>query len=681
MPLRIATDVGGTFTDLVYFREESGELGLSKALSTPSDFSLGVAHVIDGAGLSLADITYFVHGCTVVINAITERRGAKTALVTTAGFRDVLEIGRNNRPDMYNLTYRKPRPFVPRYLRFEVRERVDKDGHVVEPIHPEDLEPIVKACRDEDVGAVAICFLHSYAHPDHEVQAQRVLRERLPGVAVCCSAQITREWREYERTSTAVLNAYVLPIVSSYLANLEDNLTTKGARCEFHVLQSNGGTATFSAAKQTPIYLIESGPAAGVAGAALIGHAVGEPNIISLDIGGTTAKCSLIEGGELKITTDYKTEWRPDFAGYPVKVPVIDIVEIGAGGGSIAWVDDAGALNVGPRSAGASPGPACYNYGGTEPTVTDAKLIAGVINPEYFLGGQLRVDAGLARRAMAQLADRLGIGVEAAANGVIRLVDAKMINALKLVSVRRGHDPRDFALLACGGGGPMHACALATELRLKKVIIPPHPGHFSAWAMLVTEPRRDLIQTRILPTTQVDNGETARIFASMEAELELLLSREGDANAPIVVTRSADMRYAGQEHTVKVPIQTDIDLGRIESNFHRLHKRQYTFELPDSPIEFVNFHVTAFQQVRKPAIVEIAARGRSRERAFKGARQVDLDVHGVHTTPVYERELLPPGFSKRGPLIVEELASTTLVHPDQTLEVDRFGNLIIHWNA
>lgn len=681
MSIRVATDTGGTFTDLVYFHEQDGTLGLGKALSTPPHFSEGVLDAIGGANLALNEVAYFVHGCTVVINAITERRGAKTALVTTRGFRDVVEIARGNRPGMYNLAYRKPVPFVPRYLRFEVNERVDCDGNVIEPLDVEELAEVVRACHEEEVGAVAVCFLHSYVRPDHELQAQAWLKERMPDLAVCCSAEISREWREYERTSTAVLNAYVQPIVSGYLDRLEHDLVKRGARCNFHVMQSTGGTATFAAAKGVPIHLIESGPAAGVAGAALIGHYLGQPNVISLDIGGTTAKCALVEAGWPKVTTDYRLEWRPDFPGYPVKVPVIDVVEIGAGGGSIAWFDEAGALSVGPRSAGASPGPACYGRGGSEPTVTDAKLVAGVIDADYFLGGQIRLDTQLARRALAKVADRLDLSVEAAANGVIRLVDAKMVSALKLVSVRRGHDPRDFALVAIGGGGPMHACALAAELHVKTVFVPPHPGHFSAWAMLVTEPRRDMVQTRVLRTDSVAEAEVEQIFTSMEQELGAALSREHHDAQPVAFVRHADMRYAGQEHTVKVPIGADIGLSGIEQTFHEAHQREYTFQLPDSRVELVNFHVTALQQVRKPDFARAGAHRGPAAEAVKGERMVDFDAHGSHRTPCYERGLLPAGFTCQGPAIVEEPASTTVVYPGQTLEVDQFGNLVVHIGA
>ncbi|MFV2043636.1 MAG: hydantoinase/oxoprolinase family protein, partial [Anaerolineales bacterium] len=497
MAVRLATDIGGTFTDMVAFDERTGRVELGKAASTPNDLAQGILDSIADAPVNLAEANYFVHGCTVVINAITERSGAKTALVTTAGFRDVLEIGRGNRPDMYNLRFKKPVPFVPRHLRFEVRERVNHRGEVLTPIHIEDLDPIVARCRADGVEAIAICLLHSYSNPEHEQHLVAALSEQLPGIAVTASHDITQEWREYERTSTVVLNAYVMPAVQHYLDRVQTAVSERGLTRQLHVMQSNGGTASFAMARQRPIHLIESGPVAGVSGAAVVGRAIGEPNVISLDIGGTTAKCSLIEGGEPKTTTEYRVEWTPLFPGYPVKTSVVDIVEIGAGGGSIAWFEEGEVLRVGPKSAGAEPGPACYGKGGSAPTVTDAKLVAGVINANNFLGGKVQLYPDLARQALEPIALRLGTTVESAANGVIRMVNSNMTEALKLVSVRRGYDPRDFALVAFGGGGAMHAAALAEELQLKKVIIPTNPAHFSAWGMLVTQPRVDVVRTRV----------------------------------------------------------------------------------------------------------------------------------------------------------------------------------------
>lgn len=679
MAIRLATDIGGTFTDLVAFDEGTGRVELSKASSTPKDLVRGILSAMAASSVTVDDVSYFVHGCTVVINAVTERAGAKTALITTAGFRDVLEIGRGNRPDMYNLRFQKPKPFVPRHLRFEVRERVNRRGDVLVPLHLNDLVPIVGYCRAEGVAAVAICFLHAYMHPEHEQQVADALGKLLPGVPVTASSDITQEWREYERTSTVVLNAYVMPIVQQYLDRLEAVSGERGLACPLHIMQSNGGTASFRMARRRPILLIESGPAAGVMGAVVIGRSIGESNMISLDIGGTTAKCSLIEGGEPKTTTEYRVEWTPLFPGYPVKAPVVDIVEIGTGGGSIAWFDEGGQLRIGPKSAGADPGPACYAQGGTMPTVTDAKLVAGVINPNNFLGGKLQVSLELARQALTQVAEKLGTTIETAANGIIRMVNANMTEALKLVSVRRGYDPRDFVLVAFGGGGAMHAAALAQELHLKKVVIPRYPGHFSAWGMLVTQPRMDVVQTRVSCTSAIAAAEVESYFAVLGETVQSHFAKDDGGDGILTFQRKADLRYQGQEHTVKIPIgMNPLSVSQIERDFHDAHERLYTFRMESTPVEFVNFHVAGLLQTRIPEIMPWDTGGDVRGPIMAGLRLVDFDLDGVHETAIYNRALLPSGFTAPGPLIVEEPASTTLVHPGQSLLVDNFGNLEIH---
>ena len=679
MATRLATDIGGTFTDLVAFDEKSGQIELGKASSTPKDLSKGVLDSVEVASIALEETAYFVHGCTVVINAITERSGVKTALVTTAGFRDVLEIGRGNRPDMYNLRFQKPTPFVPRQRRFEVRERVNRFGEVLIPLQLDDIDSIVEQCQKQGVEAIAICFLHAYAHPEHEQQVAAAVSEKLPNVAVTISSDITQEWREYERTNTAVLNGYVMPIVQDYLDRLEATSAEQGLSCPLHVMQSNGGTAPFSLAKRLPIYLIESGPVAGVMGAAAIGKSIDEPNVISFDVGGTTAKCSLIEGSEPKTTTEYRVEWTPLFPGYPVKTPVVDIVEIGAGGGSIAWFDEGDLLRVGPKSAGAEPGPACYGQGGTLPTVTDAKLVAGVINPEYFLGGTLTVYPELARKAIQTIADHINTTVEQAANGIIRMANANMTEALKLITVQRGYDPRDFALVAFGGGGAMHAAALAQELHMKKVIIPPHPGHFSAWGMLVTQPRIDLVRTQVYRTTDIDAEKVESNFQTLEAEVRSRFAKEGAEGEKVMFQRRADLRYYGQEHTVSVTVEDPApQVSQIEQDFHAAHERMYTFQLSDTPIEFVNFHVAGFLQVQQPEIKRLERNGHDAGQPQTEKRMVDFDIDGVHETTIYKRSQLLVNFSAAGPLIVEEAASTTLVHPGQHLEIDSYGNMVIH---
>ena len=678
--MRVATDIGGTFTDLVVVDEQTGEVRIAKVSTTPHDLAQGVLDVIAGSEVDPAEIEELVHGTTVVINALTERKGARTALVTTAGFRDVLEIGRGNRPDMYNLVSRKPSPFVPRRHRFEVRERVDRHGRVLVPLDLADLEPAAAVCERDGIEAVAVCLLHAYAYPEHEQALCETLRKRLPGVAVTASSEVTREWREYERTSTAVLNAYVQPLVDRYLGELETRLAGAGLRGPLLVMQSSAGTASLAAARARPIALVESGPAGGVAGAARIGERIGEPNLIYLDIGGTTAKCSRVEGATVPTTTEYRIEWRPGWAGYPLMVPVVDMVEIGAGGGSIARADAGGSIVVGPQSAGAAPGPACYGRGGSEPTVTDAKLVAGVLAPDYFLGGRLQVHPELARAALQALGQPLGHGVEALANGVIRLADASMISALKLVSVQRGRDPRDFALLVGGGGGGMHGAALGAELEVRKVIVPPLSGVFSAWGMCMTAPRVDVVRTRIVSTADSSDAEIAGLFAELERAAVATLEREGTGRSgDAVCARSVDARYRGQEHTVRVPVPPGpVSTAALELDFHELHRRRYTFDLQgEAAVELVTFHVSAHGRApREAAVPKPSARPGSTP-APKRPRVVDFDLDGEHAAAVYERDDLPIGFSVRGPLVVEEPTTTTLVHPGQTLEVDDYGNLVI----
>jgi len=678
--MRVASDIGGTFTDLVYLDEKSGEMGVGKASTTPKNFAEAVVQTLQKARLKVSDTSFFVHGSTIVINAFTERKGAKTGLITTKGFRDVLEITRANRPDLYNMYYTKPKPFVARQYRLEVNERVNYKGEVLQPLVEEDVNAAVDYFKKEGIETIAVCFLHSYANPTHEKRCGEIIRSLAPEIPVTLSCEITQEWREYERTNTAVLNSYVLKIAHSYLDNLEKNLAGMGMKKVYHVMQSNGGTATFEIGKRAPIFMVESGPVGGVIGTALIGKLIDENNTISLDVGGTTAKTSLVAGGTPRITTEYKIEWRRDYAGYPILAPTIDIVEIGAGGGSIAWVDGAGALRVGPVSAGADPGPASYGWGGDKPTVTDANVLAGRINPHYFLGGEIPLKVDLAERAMKPIADFFGISIEQAAMGVIRLADSNMVNALKLISVRRGYDPRDFIFVAFGGGGAMHAAALARELRVKKTLIPTNPAVFSAWGMLMTDLRQDFIRTLIRRTDQAAPSEITALFKEMEEQAMELMQEQNISMDRIMFERFADMRYLGQEHTVKVPIPVkeleDTDIPEINEQFHRLHDQAYTFRL-ESPVELVNYHLTAFGVVDKPQIMKLTQSGLSLQAANKGERRVNFDELGFHMCSIYERDLLPIDEEVRGPLVIEEPASTTVVFPDQKVRRTEYGFLEI----
>jgi N-methylhydantoinase A len=676
--MRTAIDIGGTFTDLVYLDETTGQIGLRKTSTTPAYFEEGVMTVVKEA--ELHNVLFLAHGTTVIINTLTERKGARTALITTRGFRDVLEIQRANRPDLYNLLFTKPKPFVPRRLRLEVTERVSYKGEILTPLAEDEVRAAVAEARQQGVEAIAICFLHSYANPVHEQRAVDIVRDEWPDIDITASHELTNEWREFPRTSTAVLDAYVKPVARRYLDALSIRLDEAGiGRQARYAMQSNGGVSRFETASRTPIKLVESGPVGGIIGAAMIGRLIGEPNCITLDIGGTTAKSSLVEQSTVRLTSDYFIERTPTTAGYPLRVPVVDIIEIGAGGGSIAWLDPAGALKVGPRSAGAEPGPASYGRGGTEPTVTDANIIVGRINPDYFLGGSIALDIKLAREAMATIARPLGVSIEEAALGIIRIANANMVHLLKLVSVRQGRDPRDFAMIAFGGGGSMHASSLARDMRMPRVIIPSAPAHFSAWGMLVSDLRHDLVQTKLMRTAQMALSDFNAAWTELEAKMRSVFTDEGVEAKNLIFVRSADMRYLGQEHTVNVPVANG-ELGeeqrsRIEGQFHELHEQLYTFR-QQSPTEIVNLHLVGFGPVRKPELQKIPVNTNTQQ-ALKGTRQVDFDDLGRYETRIYERGLLGAGAELEGPAVIEEAAASTLLLPQQKLHVDPFGNLII----
>ncbi len=680
MAKRLAIDIGGTFTDLVALDEETGAILLGKDHTTPDDFARGVIATIDKSRLDPAEVSQFVHGTTVVINAITERKGAKVALITTRGFRDVLEIQRANRPDMYNLFYRKPQPFVPRRHRFEVEERLNYKGEVLQELNEGDVREAISRCKQEGIASIAVCFVHSYANPDHEIRVRGLIEELYPQAHVTLSHEIIQEWREYERTNTAVLDAYVKPSTVRYLQSLEGDLDGKGLIATKYAMQSNGGMATFARGRKVPIYQIESGPVGGVIGAAMLGEVLQQENIISFDMGGTTAKVSLVEHGRLQIKTDYHIEKTATFAGYPVKIPVVDIVEVGAGGGSIGWIDKGGALNVGPQSAGADPGPACYGRGGAEPTVTDANLLAARLNPDYFLGGEARLDGKRAEKAMEKIAQHFEIDTVKAAHGIIRVANANMRGALERVSIERGHDPRDFTMVAYGGAGGLHAPLLARELNIGKVVIPRAPGQFSAWGMLMTDLRHDFISTQIMPCDETSLSRMNGIFVEMSAEALRQFSEEGLPVEMVLLERLMDMRYRGQEHTVRTPVAVERlereNLGIVREKFHALHDQAYSFRL-DDPIEVVNFHVVAWGRVEKPRLKPLSQDSKGISKALKGERRVDFDEGGLLKSRIYERDLLPLGGEIEGPAIVEEPACTTIVYPGQSLKVDQYGNLII----
>ena len=682
--MRVATDIGGTFTDLVCleFDKNTGKpigVKVAKSDTTPTNFEQGILNTIKKGAIDLQKVVFFAHGTTVVINALTEHKGAKIALITTKGFRDVLEIARCNRPDLFNFNFVKQPPFVPRHLRFEVEERMSYKGDVLRELDMKSLEQILKKCKKEKVEAIAICLLHAYKNPMHEIQLKKRLTELNISIEIIASHEVTREWREYERTSSTVLSGYVLPIAKKYLNNLENKLKEKGLRNTPYIMQSNGGITTINDVKSNPITMVESGPASGVFGAIALGKVIGKNDLIVLDIGGTTAKCALVENGQIKITTNYKIEHSRTQAGYPIQTPVIDIVEIGNGGGSIAWVDQGGKMHVGPKSAGAMPGPASYGRGGKNLTTTDANILTGRIHPDYFLGGELQPDYESIEKATRPLCIVLKGDKIDVAKGIIRIANANMINALKLISVNKGYDPRDFTMVVIGGGGAMHGADLARELQVSELIVPPHAGVFSAFGMLMSDIRRDYIRTNVCTLRENQKNTIVATFNEIKEEAISNFKADDTSSEKVKFTYYADLRYAGQEHYVKVLLDhfsKETSLDEIIEHFHQEHKKQYSFAL-DAVVELVNFHLVAEVPVDKPDFPKMSVTNRRIEDAVFDLRTVDFDDLGVHATPFYHRDLLEPNMTFKGPAIIAEKATTTVVTPLHTVNIDQYGNLIL----
>lgn len=687
--VRVATDVGGTFTDLVYFENDpaTGEqkIRTAKVDTTPPNFAQGVLNVIRKAEIDLGTVDFLAHGTTVVINALTERRGVKTGLITTQGFRDVLEIARANRPDYFNLKWVKPAPFVPRYLRREVSGRLHTNGQEREPLDLSQIAGILDAFRADNVEAVAICLLHAYANPAHEQAVLAQVRELWPEVSVVASHQITREWREYERSSTTVLSAYVQPIAARYLDDLANGLREGGYQAPLYIMQSNCGVDSVQHARDIPITMVESGPASGFWAAAELGRLIDEPNVLGLDIGGTTAKCALIRNGQVSIKTDYWIERNRINAGYPIMVPVVDLVEIGNGGGSIAWVDDFDKLHVGPQSAGAMPGPAAYGNGGTQITTTDANLRLGRINPDYFCGGNVVADLPAVSQGLNALCQRLRLPMDEVARGIVRLANDNMVNALKLVSLSRGHDPRELTLMAFGGGGAMHAVALAQELGVKKVIVPRSASVFSAWGMTLSDLRRDLFINRFVETADANNLDQAQQFLEelMCAAREQFVT-EAIPPQQVELQVHCKLRYQNQEHSVEVLLNPqehlDADWAAIEQRFHSVYEQHYTYQL-QAPLEIIGFHLVAVAQIGKLQPTALPITGRLVSEACKGLRRVDYAQEGIHEALLYDYDLLEPLMTFSGPAIVEDAGTTVVVHPGNRVHVDRLGNLHIMING
>ncbi len=679
--LRLAADIGGTFTDIAVFDEKTGRLTFGKALSTPDNLVEGI-----NAGVAKADTRYssvglFLHGSTIAINTILERTGARTALLITEGFRDIYEIGRINRPDSYNLFFQKHVPLVERALRFEVKERVLADGEVERPLDEAEIIRLGAELEKLGIEATAILFLHCYRNPDHEARAKAILERRHPGMFVSASHELSQEYREFERCSTVVANAYIGPKVKNYIGGIEDHLRKSGFHGSFLVVQSTGGLYEADQARIYCVRMLESGPAAGVIGTRMLCQTLGLENAIAFDMGGTTAKAGVIYKGE-PLTTGSAL-----IGGYekalPIQIAMMDIFEVGTGGGSIARVEDE-MLRVGPQSSGAQPGPACYALGGTEPTVTDANLVLGRLSADRFLGGEMKLDRAAAERALkARVADPLGMDVTTAADGILRVAATAMSYAVKGVTTERGLDVGDFALVAYGGAGPLHAVAVARELGMRRVIIPPAPGVFSAVGMLFSDLRYDFVRTWFTRLDDADFTQIERIYQSLEEEGRRNIDRASVRAEAITVKRAADMRYVGQEHAVTVDLPMDVferqDREAIKKHFDAQHEFRYGTNAPEERAEIVSLRTTVTGVMRKPPQEKIETGGRApKKSAFTGKRQVYFgEDGGFLETSTYARAGLLAGNRISGPALVEEHASTTVVHPRDKLVVDDWGNLVI----
>jgi N-methylhydantoinase A len=686
---RLGVDVGGTFTDLVLVAPDGRAL-TRKVLSTSANYAeaiiSGTAALLADAGLLPAVVGDVIHGTTVATNAILERRGARTGLITTAGFRDLLEIGRLRLARLYDLDFERPAPLVPRRLRLEVVERMSHVGEVITALDPSSVEMAIDRLAGEGIESVAVCLLHAYANPAHEQAVGAIVRERAPRVALTLSSEILPEMREFERTSTTVTNAYVMPVMARYLESLDRELVRLGLGAPLLVMQSNGGVMTAAAGRRRPVHVIESGPAAGVIATAALARRIGEGNVISIDMGGTTAKASVIEGFEIKRTGEFEIGGSMSQgsrlykgSGYLLRVPAIDIAEVGAGGGSIVSVNGGGALHVGPRSAGAVPGPVCYDLGGTEATLTDANVCLGYLHPERLPSG-LTLHADKARRVVAeQVGAPLGLELSEAAHGVYLLGCAGMARAVRAVTIERGRDPQEFTLIAFGGNGPLFAAEMARSLEIATVLVPPAPGVWSALGLLDAEMEHHLVRTFLRPLAGLEPRELVEALASLEREAESLLSAQGYGADRVEIERSADLKYQGQSFELAVPLgpaAIGIDaISRLAEAFDKEHERTYGHKAEGDPIQIVNLRLTA--RVRRATDMRRETRFIPGERPRGGEREAYFGPgHGVIRTPVIGREDLDAR-PRPGPLLIDEYDATTLVPPDCPAHLDAHGNIVI----
>jgi N-methylhydantoinase A len=682
---RVGVDAGGTFTDICLFDESDGRVAIWKVASTPDDPSRGIAAGVEqalrraspnGGAHPATTVAYFGHGTTVATNALIQHRGVATGLLTTEGFRDLLEIGRQKRPDLYDFFADKPPTLVPRDLRLEVPERVRHSGAIETPLDGAAVRAAARRLRAAGVAAVAIAFLYSFVRPEHEQAAKRILQEELPEAFICASHEIAPEFREFERLSTAVVNAYLGPVMKRYIERLGARLSDLGMRAAPHMTQSNGGVIGFATAAAMPVRTILSGPSTGVVGAQAVGTAAGLSDLITFDMGGTSTDVALLKDGAARLASEATVH------GYPLKAPMLDIHTVGAGGGSIAYVDAGGLLKVGPRSAGADPGPVCYGRGSVEPTVTDANIVLQTLNPAHLLGGRMAVRQDLARAAIGRLAGQLGLPMLQTAQGIVSVVTANMARAIRVISVQRGHDPRDYTLVAFGGAGPLHAARLARELDIARILVPRSPGILCAMGLLLTDLRADFAATRLLPLAPEAASEVAAAFATLEERAASWFAHENIAADRRRLARTVDMRYAGQNYELPVPLPdgpiTAPTLDLLAEGFAAAHRRMYGFLAEEEPVQLVTFRVEATGLVAKATLAQEPVSGADATGAIRARRDVWIaEEERSLPCPIYERDLLKPGNRFLGPAIVEQMDATTLVLPGMSARVDKYLNLIL----
>ncbi|HVO93254.1 MAG TPA: hydantoinase/oxoprolinase family protein [Terriglobales bacterium] len=681
---RVGIDIGGTFTDFSVLDEQDGSVFNSKVLSTPADLTEGVMHALDdffGKERSPEDVTFLFHATTVATNALLERKGANTWLLITEGFTGVYEtpeLGEVRSATYDYLSYPKPPMLVAQRQTIQIPERVDFRGDVLKMLDEAETRRRLARLKNNGVESVAVCLIFSFMNPAHEQRLRELVREVVPDVQCYLSSETLPQIREYPRLTTTVVNAYVAPMVNRYMHKLEKSLRSRRIVKPLYIMQSNGGSLTASALRNIPVRMIESGPAAGVLGAAHIGRMTKQLRVISFDMGGTTAKAGIIQDGEPRIVPRFQAgEWL-------ISTPSLDLVEIGAGGGSIAWIDKSGLLKVGPQSAGADPGPVCYPNGGSLPTVTDADVMIGWLNPEFFVGGKFHLNGAAAQKAIAEhIAKPLQLDPFEAANGIIKIVSSSMVEALRLVTVSRGEDPREYVLVAFGGAGPVHAALLAQELKIPRVLVPASPGVHSAMGLLVSDLKRDYVQTHLADLESVDVAEIQRRFDAMEMEAQQEFESQGIPPEQLVHDRAIDLRYSIQKYELPVPI-TRSGL-RAESkaawrkDFDQVHEKHFGSRAEDQKVEVVNYRLTTKVVVPKPAVTESPLGDASADRAIKARRRAYFD--GWHDTPIYDRRKLIAGNQVRGPAIIEQMDSTTVVHPGQMAQIDTFANIIIDITA